>query len=113
MVRLTFKNREVEKMCTYLPIDYAAMFILASSNKTRFLQNLIYKINTQKKHKQVVNIYKVTTNLIYVSHISLQSRRVNHKLLKLSLTTKTKYCMFLQNLNNHQNQVLYVPAESQ
>ena len=74
-------------MCTYLPIDYAAMFIFASSNKTRFLQNLIYKINTQKTHKQVVNIYKVTTNLIYVSS--------QEAIIK------------------HQNQVLYVHAESQ
>ena len=41
------KIEKWEKMCTFLRIDYAAMFIFASSNKTRFFQNPIYKINTK------------------------------------------------------------------
>ena len=48
------KTEKWEKMCTCLPIDYAPMFIFAPSNKTRFFQNLIYKINTQKTNKYYI-----------------------------------------------------------
>ena len=65
------KTEKWEKMCTYLPIDYAHMFIFAPSNKTRFFQNLIYKINT-KKHINITSnieikfIWNTIMNNIYL-----------------------------------------------